>query len=173
MKSRILYMIIAVLILSVSCTKEVYIHVGPNWESLEKLRPGTENFNIYVDAEDEYVEGEPIDITVNSERSGRLWILQVDSNDDVSMLFPNEMDENNAIPANIDVKIPPTGADWKLSVSEPFGEAFLVFIVTTGSTDLSDVLENQKSFSKTIHVVSNDPQWVIEKMIINIKRKDE
>ena len=152
-------------------TRTEYVHVGPNWASLHNLKASEKTFNVSVMGKEAYKKGERIILTVTSSKAGKLWVVQVDPEDRVTMIFPNDRSSENAIKANTPVSIPPVGANWEVEAGEPLGKSAMAFIVTTGNTDLSHVLGAQKSMTKALNLVEATPSWGIGKMVIDIKKK--
>ena len=150
-------------------TRTEYIHVGPNWASLHNLKASEKTFNVSVMGKETYKKGESIVLTVTSSKAGKLWVVQVDPQDRVTMLFPNDRSPDNQIKANTPVSIPPEGATWEVEAGEPLGKSAMAFIVTTGNTDLSHVLGAQKSMPKALNLVEAAPSWGIGKMVIDVK----
>ena len=101
---------------------------------------------------------------------GRLWILQVDPNDEVSLIFPNALAQDNQISANSWKKIPAEGTNWSIEAMKPTGVSVLAFIVTAPGTDLSSVFNGQpEEMDKALRIVENSPAWGLAKQVIDIK----
>ena len=158
------------LILLSGCKEKEYVHVGPNWEALNKLEASEKNFKVSGDVADTVKLGEKLEFDVISERDGRLWVVQVDSEDNVNVLIPNDVYEDNAIKANEKLTLPPSGASWELYADEPKGSSIVAFIVTTGNTDIRDVLRSGKdAMSKAIRVTESAGSWGIDKRVVDVK----
>jgi hypothetical protein len=164
------WLVMLVVAISISACQSVeYIPVGPNWDELNRLKASDKTFNVTATVKDSYKLGDRIDFLVNSEQDGKLWIVRVDPNDEVSMLFPHDYAKDNKIKANENLQIPSNGASWHLEASKPLGKSIVAFIVTTGDTSLSDVINNQKSMPKALRLVESSPQWGIYKRVIDVQ----
>jgi len=126
------------------CQEPTYVHVGPNWDNLQKLQPDTSSFPVKVRADSHYKVGEPMRFSVYSERPGQLWIVQVDPEDQVSVLFPNKGQSDSSIPGGVWVSVPPERASWTLDADKPLGASMLAFIVATGDVDVANILERNQ-----------------------------
>lgn len=167
------------LAISVGCASTRYVHVGENWGLASKLEPSEESFKLTVKGRDELVVGEPISFRVTSAEPGKLWILQVDPEDNVDLVFPNERQKNNGIVANKPLMVPAESSGWDIRAREPVGESMVVFIVTTGETKLDDVLgQGHKTSSeaqsallpKTLAVVESEDRWALHKQVIRVRK---
>ncbi len=163
--SLILFMTISGLI---GC-KEEYIHVGANWDALYKLKAPEKTFSVGVRGKEQAKLGDDLSFKVASEKNGRLWIVQVDPDDSLTLLFPNEKMSDNAISADKSLVIPPENADWGIEASKPIGKSIVAFFVTTGDTDIHDVLSQGKDISKAIRLVQDSDEWGVEKLVIDIE----
>jgi hypothetical protein len=145
-----------------------YIHVGENWAAVNELSSSSHSFNIAISGQTDYKLGEDISLKVTSEKTGKLWAIYVDPDDKLGLLIPNDIEKDQSILTGQARNLP--GAEWDLKASEPLGESVIAFIVTTGTTDLMDVLGNQKSASKAIQILTKDPEWAIAKTVINVSK---
>jgi hypothetical protein len=155
-----------------NCGDTEYVHVGPNWAALNELEPSEKTFDVKISGADQLEIGDRLEVKVTSKKKGRLWLVRVDPDDDVTLLFPNRMDQDNEIPAGVPVRIPDTDDSWSLEASDPLGKSVLAAIVTTGDADLDDVLENQKSVYKALRLVEELPAWGIAKKVIDVSEAD-
>lgn len=170
MNAKTLWLGAALLVASVTGCKEVeYIHVGPNWDAVQKVANAEQKFSVRASAETEYRVGDKVQLEVKSDRSGRLWIVQVDPNDHVELMFPNDEVTDNAIVADKTLELPPKGATWSVEVSEPVGKNLIAFIVTEGNADLRDVFGREGNASKGLQLVQALPQWAVSKYVVDIK----
>jgi hypothetical protein len=78
-----------------------------------------------------YRQGDAILISVRSERAGYLYLFYCDASQQVTCLFPNEVQDENCVPANETIVIPDQRARFKLRVGPPFGNEVLKAVVTT------------------------------------------
>jgi hypothetical protein len=151
------------------CAKTEYVHVGPNWGALQKLEPSETPVRVTVHARSPVKFGDRLELHARSERAGRLWVVQVDSEDQLDLLFPNEASPDNAIEAGREVRIPPADATWTIEASEPAGLSLVAAIVTTGDADLSAVLGDEKSAAKALVIVENGPAWGLARTVVEVK----
>ena len=165
--SHVLLLFTLLLILS-GCNKTEYIHVGPNWDALNKIKPSENTFSVNANAKEKYRVGDKLEFTVSSFKEGKLWIVKVDPDDSVEKLFPNEAAKDNSIKANIPLNVPGIGAAWSFKADKPLGKSVVVFIVTTGDTDLDDVLGQNGNMAKALRLVQESPQWGLEKHVIDV-----
>lgn len=145
-----------------------YVHVGPNWAALNALPDSANKFQLKIAGPTQYKVGNNIHLEVTSEKSGKLWAVYVDPDDKLSLLLPNDLDTQQAIQAGQARQLP--GQNWDLKATEPTGESVVAFIVTTGDTDLMDVLGQQASAGKALDIVKKDPQWAVAKMVITVSK---
>jgi len=152
-------------------TKE-YVHIGPNWAALNAMQPSEKTFKVSVKAVRSAILGDLLTLKVKSEKPGLLWILQVDSNDETSLIFPNKMAEDNQLEAGRWKKIPGEGASWSIEAMTPTGPSVVVFIVTVPGTDIRTVLNDQpQQLDKALRLVENAPAWGLAKQVIDIQEK--
>jgi len=170
----ILMLLISVLFLT-ACNNKEYVHVGQNWKKIHQLQASEQSFKVTVKGvKSDYALGEKLTFKVNSEQSGRLWIIQVDPNDQVSLIMPNQLQSDNQIIAQQVFNFPPQGVSWSAPASEPIGKSVLAFIVTTGNADLNTVINgqnnNQTVIQETYQAIKNGPSWGLESKIVNISQ---
>jgi len=167
------YMIAGMILLMIvagisACKEEKYVHVGPKWDALHKLTPPEDSFRVRVSGDERAKLGEDLSFRVTSDKDGKLWIVQVDPRDELTLLFPNERMRDNTISAYKSVVIPPKEADWRIEAGEPAGKSVIAFVVTTGDIDIRDVLSEKKDISKALRLVNESGEWGIEKLVIDI-----
>ena len=160
--------ILVVVLLGNGCKKE-YVHVGSNWDAINKLQKPENTFSVQVAGTGSVKVGEPLRYTVTSEKNGKLLVVQVDPKDEVSMLFPNSKARDNSIQANNPLTVPPADDSWSIVADEPKGESIVVFVVTTGDTDIDDVINNEKSMKKAIRVVEKAESWGFSKKVVEVR----
>lgn len=157
-----------------ACNPTRYVHVGPNWQAVQNLKSSDNAFDVSVitDKQD-YLIGEKLNIEVNSAQSGRVWIVQVDPVDRVTLMMPNQLMGDNTIRANETYHFPPKHAGWSANASAPTGASVIAVIVTTGNTDLRDVFAQSGSvkavMNKAFSVVQHDPAYSISTHVFNVK----
>ncbi len=151
------------------CTETKYIHVGENWDAINNLQASESTFNVHVKkVKEQYKLGQEFSFEVKSDKSGRLWVVQVDADDELSVVFPNDYQADNDMSSNTTVKIPGKDDEWSLEASEPLGATVMVFVVTTGDLDLDDVLEDDKGMKKALRIVQDSDSWGFDKKTFDI-----
>jgi hypothetical protein len=151
------------------CQKTDDVLVGPNWEALRKLKADTQAFQVEASGKENLRVGDELRYLVTSSHTGKLWMLQVDAQDQVSVLYPNEYVADNTIEANLPATIPPAGATWTLEASEPLGKNLLAFIVLSDAVNLSDAIDQEKDFSKALRIVENSTTWGMTTKVIEVQ----
>jgi|UPI00037EE65C hypothetical protein len=161
-------------VLLIGCEETQYVHVGPNWESLQQLQPGEGSFPVEVRGPEHEAVGEKIEFSVRSQKSGSLWVVQVDPADEVSLVYPNAAAKQAPITADTWQQVPPADAAWTLEADEPLGTSIFAFIVTTGDTDISDILAqgegNKTAMSKAVRVVTEGGAWGMAKQVLKVQK---
>lgn len=77
-----------------------------------------------------YYEGQEMRVNVSSEKAGHLYLIYHDAQGNLTLLFPNVAQQDNAIPAGQDVvTVPGPGANFRLVIGPPFGQETLKAIV--------------------------------------------
>jgi len=168
LKSLGLLVMLCLFVCLSSCKKE-YIHVGENWDYIHKLKKPENTFSVSVTGKSSARLGDELSYTVTSEKSGNLWVVQVDPEDTLSLLFPNDIEQDNHIYADRPLTVPPKDGSWSIQASEPAGESVVVFVVTTGEVEINDVLEVQNSMEKAISIVRKTPSWGFARKVVEIK----
>ncbi len=105
---------------------------------VEDLRNEKAPFLVRVDVDHPdriYRGGETMTVTVTSEEEGYLYLLYLSADDQLTCLFPNEVQSDNRIPADREITVPAAGAPYLLRVGPPFGAEVLKAIVTTTYRD--------------------------------------
>ncbi|MBU2551055.1 MAG: DUF4384 domain-containing protein [Proteobacteria bacterium] len=172
MKNMIIWLWIATALTMTGCAGNTrYVHVGPSWAALNDMKTSERTFRVWVWGPDRADLGDRIDFEVQSEQSGRLWVVQVDPHDELTVLWPNDKVKDNRIEAQTRVHIPPQGADWSIVAGEPAGQSVVAFIVTRGDVDLADVLPQDDGMAKALSLVSETPNWGLIKRVIDVKGK--
>jgi hypothetical protein len=155
--------------LTVIGCKEEYVRVGSNWDALYNLKAPEKSFKVKVKGKEKVKIGDALTFTVTSEKNGKLWVVQVDSDDETTLLIPNDKMTDNRVFAGSEITIPPKGVNWGIEAGEPRGKSVVAFIVTTGDADIGDVLSQRKDVSKAIRLVSDAGEWGIHKLVIETK----
>lgn len=161
-------------LLAAGCNRSAqteYVHVGPNWAAIHNLEHSENNFNVELKGPETLKAGETIRFEIKSAKTGKLWLVQVDSDDEISLLFPNKMSTDNNISAEAWLQVPPVDAGYEIFSQEPYGQSTLAAIVTTGDTGIDDVLTVQKSMAKALVLIESQPAWGIAHKVVDVKEK--
>lgn len=158
------------LVLFAGCAKTQYVHVGANWNAVHNLKESEKGFRVVVEGPVVANLGDDLSFTVTSEKSGRLWVVRVDPNDALGMLFPNQLSGTNWIDAGKIVHLPGKNAQYAIATEKPKGVSTIAFIVTDPDTDLSAVLTGQQaSMEKALSIVRTMPSWGISHLVVDVK----
>lgn len=146
-----------------------YVHVGPNWNHIQKLEASKNPVKVTASVKQNYLVGDAISVEVTSAEKGNLWVVYVDPNDEVALLYPNDHVKDNAINAGETKIIPTKDTGWEIQAAEPVGQSIVAFIVTTNGADLRDVLGKKKDgMEKALTLIKKDATWGISKHVINV-----
>lgn len=153
------------------CNEDRYIHVGPNWEAIHTLEPSDKHFNVELKAKQHLVSKDCLSFKIKSEKSGKLWLVQVGPDDTITLLFPNELSKENKIQANQWMSVPAGHEDYEIQAEAPFGKSTIAAIVTTNNLGLEDVLSVKNDMKKALVLIDTAPQWGIAHNVIDVKEK--
>lgn len=117
---------------------EQYVHVGERWAALDQLTAPADALVVQVSGPRGGAVGDQVRFTVTPRDSGYLWVVQVDSQDQVSLLFPNEAEPDNQVAGGRERVIP--GEGYQLVLDKPTGVHLLAFILTSQEDGLAPVL---------------------------------
>lgn len=148
--------------------KTEFIHVGPNWEKVHNLKPSDTNFSVSVGGPEAKKVGDKMHFTIVSAKSGNLWVVQVDSTDVVTAIFPSSYQQDNSIKAGEPLIFPPADGGYELVAAEPVGKSTIAFIVTAGNTILSDALRQGTMASKALALQAADPEWGVGRIVVDV-----
>jgi len=110
---------------------------------VEEVRNENPSFMVRIDVDHPdriYRQGEEMRVRVISEKAGYLYLIYCDASGNMVRLFPNRVDQNNAIPAGQHVHVPPPGGRFRLRIGPPFGQEVLKAIVSLEPIDPDQVL---------------------------------
>lgn len=155
------------------CKREsAFVPLGPNAVAIDDLNPSGKTFLVKVETKGKKLkEGDPITFAVTSEKAGRVWVVQVDSEDNMDLLLPNDMTKANEIAAGGTISFPPADTKWNVVAEPPYGKSILACIVTTGDVDLSAALQDGGDKSKLLRLIGESPSWGVAKLIIEVGTK--
>ena len=96
----------------------------------------------WVDHEDNtYGLGERLQLFVQSNKDAYVTVLNVAPNGDTAVLFPNEHQPDNQVPANAVMRIPGRESGTALVVSEPVGAELIKVLASTSSRPVFEAAE--------------------------------
>jgi len=116
-----------------------YVYVGDNWRALQTLQPPPNAIQVSVQAPEQGSLGQQVQFQVTPNDNGYLWLIQVDANDQVELLFPNQDEPENYVRAGNNV-ILPGRAGYYYYLDRPLGQNLLTFIITEEKNDITQVL---------------------------------
>lgn len=149
------------------CGQQDDVLVGPNWETVRNLKSGAQSFHVATSGRETLRLGDTLNFVVTSAQTGRLWVLQVDSHDQVNVLYPNENVADNTIMAGQPLSIPPADAGWTLEASEPLGKSLVAFIVVVGDVNLDEELQ-RRDLGQALRTVMAAPAWGATSRVIEV-----
>ena len=148
-------------------SNQLVVLAKPNWTAVENLKSTSDQFRVELTGKAKLNLGDEMVFHVSSSQKGRLWMVQVDPNDEVTFLFPNREGQDNRLLGDKSVKIPPASADWVIEASEPKGESLVVAVVTTEKFDLYKNM-GTKSTKKLADILSNAQDWGVGHMVVYV-----
>jgi len=96
----------------------------------QNLRPA-HLVRVSVDRDDgTYEQGELMQVSVESEKSGWLYVLIKQADGTTKCLFPNQYDRDNQIPAGRKITLPTSTSRFRLRIAPPLGDELLIALVT-------------------------------------------
>ena len=88
-------------------------------------------FDVYLEVNKyQFLVGEEMRLAVESARSGYLYVFDIDAERKVTQLFPNQFEQDNALPVSTQVKIPAAGSRYRFTADRPYGTSIIVALVT-------------------------------------------
>ncbi len=138
----------------------------------------------------QFRDGELLQLFVESERAGYLYIFDVDPAQKVTQLFPNRFTTENRIRAAEVRAIPEPGNRYQFRAGEPWGRSTITAIVTAEPwveadrlqlpTNFQPIAENQKAglrdqlrrLQDAAVSGNSDPGWSSQKIVLEIVPKD-
>jgi hypothetical protein len=156
-----------------------YIHVGERWAALDKLTAPADAIAVQVSGPRSGAVGDKVRFKVTPRDDGYLWVVQVDNQDQVSLLFPNEEESDNQVTGGRERIIP--GDAYALVLDKPTGVHLLAFIVTSQDDGLAqvlpprvrDALQNDAGASAAQQpmgvVLDRGLRWGWQKQVLNIE----
>lgn len=124
--------------LALGACREEYVHVGERWASLSKLAESADPIAVRVDGPAGGAVGDKVQFKVTSRDDGYLWVVEVDSEDRVSLLFPNDDERDNRVTGGRERLVP--GGSYSLVLDQPTGVHLLAFVVTSQDRGLDRIL---------------------------------
>jgi hypothetical protein len=117
---------------------------------VEDCRNEHATFSVRVDVDHPdrvYESGETMQVRVQSEKSGYLYLFYLSADNKLHCLFPNNVQTDNEISANQQIVVPSAQAQFKLRVQPPLGAEILKAIVTLDPVKPQDL--GVKSLTKS------------------------
>lgn len=124
--------------LALSACREEYVHVGEHWAALSKLAEPADPIAVRVSGPDSGAVGDKVQFKVTARDDGYLWVVAVDSEDRVSLLFPNDEERDNRVTGGRERLVP--GGSYAFVLDKPTGVHLLAFVVTSQERGLDQVL---------------------------------
>ncbi len=100
---------------------------------IEEVRNDQPAFMVRVDVDHPdriYRHGDEMRVSVVSEKAGYLYLLYCDAEGKMYSLFPNQVDQDNRIPAGQPIHVPGPDPKFRLRIGPPFGQEVLKAIVS-------------------------------------------
>ena len=170
MKRVLLLIFGAAALLLAGCAQ--YVVVGPNWQALYNAPEGGAA-RVSISTEKERLTvGEKMSFTVESDKSGKVWLITVGPDDVRRLVFPNRYATDNSIEKHKAVQLPGELESWSLKASEPLGNNLVVAIVTgrdAQEEDIRDLLRGP-DFSKSLAIEREPLKYGLAKTIITVAR---
>lgn len=122
--------------------------VDVSLEALVAIQTGEPDpgFDVKLEANrHSYVENEPVHLTITSTRSGYLTLFAIE-NDSLTLIFPNSLNPDNFINANVSFDFPPKGV-YKLTLQTKPGQkkSVVTFVATVSKDDIPfSIIEEAK-----------------------------
>jgi hypothetical protein len=109
---------------------------SPMWARLERLAGEGQYFRMET-PQRQYKVGEIVEFTLNVPGPGYLNLVTVDSEDNATVLFPNQFDNENRIEAG-EFHFPGKDSVFELPALEPLGQTLVVAFVTPEPVDFRE-----------------------------------
>ncbi|MCB1811147.1 MAG: DUF4384 domain-containing protein [Candidatus Competibacteraceae bacterium] len=155
-----------------------YVYVGDNWRALDSLTPPVNSIQLAVQAPEEGTLDQKIQFQVTPNDNGYLWIVQIDANDQVQLLFPNNEEPENYIRVGNTITLPGRSG-YYYYLDRPLGQNLLAFIITSEKDGISqvlpprikDVLYKSRDSRRFIRGVKYRQQqdWGVTKHVITVR----
>ncbi len=160
------FLLLALTMLGIAAT-QVAAEAPSKWFQVEGLVNPESAFMIAVDVDSPtraYKEGETMTVSVRSERECYVYLMYY-SGESATMLFPNEHQPNNRIPANTTVRIPGEGDPFNFRTTGPFGNE--VLHVVASQTKLAGL---GKPDNKPFKALGEDD---LKQMVVDVKKQKQ
>ena len=106
--------------------------------------------------------GSPLDIVVESDRSGHLVLLDINAAGELTQIFPNERSLRSGVSdrlrAGRAVRLPGEGAGFRFKATPPVGAGVLLALVSEESTQIRDLVSRNKDLA----VVARPSAYLVE-----------
>ncbi|MDX2271322.1 MAG: DUF4384 domain-containing protein [Cyanobacteriota bacterium] len=95
-----------------------------------------------------YRVGEPIQISLSTNRDAYVYLFSVEANGTVNLILPNRFSGGREfLRANEVRTFPPAGASYQLTISAPYGQAQVLAVATQQPLNLRDIASFQSGNS--------------------------
>ena len=139
-----------------------------NWATLDSRNASLNAPQVKVETNAQsYQVGDPIRFRVSSNKSGRLWVVSVNSHNEATILLPNEAMQDNVISAGESFDIPNKMGGQELRAASPTGQSLVAFIVTPANKTLDDILVLRNEKLAWVGFAS-DQTWGMTKIKIHV-----
>jgi hypothetical protein len=109
------------------------VDAGATWNRIATLTPPQDKILVTASGPESIRFGETFALNLLADADGKAWVVQVDSKDAATVLFPNSVATDNTIRKGQPLTLPTEG--WELVAAEPAGKSLIAVIVTSGDVD--------------------------------------
>ncbi len=113
---------------------------GPNWLDLSQLAKSGKKLVATVN-QTTFKAGDLIKFSVEIPTNGYLNIINVDAHDEVTIIYPNKFNPENAIKTG-KIQVPGTLMPFEIEATLPAGDSLTTFVVTTKALNLYQQAQN-------------------------------
>ena len=169
--------VILALLVTGACREEQFIHVGERWAALDRLQAPADAIAMKIQAPTKGSVGETVQLRITPQADGYLWVVQVDSEDQVALLFPNSEEPDNYVAADQE-RVIPGNDEYTLVLDRPTGTQLLAFFVTSQEDGLDQILSlewrdefglDTERRNQAMGVrLDSDRRWGLEKQVMKV-----
>jgi hypothetical protein len=121
----------------------------------------------------EWRVGEKLSITIGVRATGRLTLLMVDPQGEVTALFPNEFfnaGDSNFVAAGSRLSIPKATSDYDIAVSDKVGEARLVALLRPANRPLPLACAEDTDRGASTSDAGRSDRWGVREIRVQVRR---